>query len=111
MKCPNCSSEKAEQKGNKVFCPDCNATYKLEPDGAKVDDVDVLDKVNKKLDSHDRDIEKLKKITLNGKSAAGPDLEEPAEDTPGLDDLTDPDDPNDPDNYDADGCETNLFPE
>lgn len=57
MKCPNCQSENIEeQKDGKLLCIACDTSFKIEKDGAKVVQTDVIDNLDKRVSAVEKKI-------------------------------------------------------
>jgi hypothetical protein len=74
--CPSCGSAEIEVAVNKVHCKACDVTYKITPEGAKVDNLDPLDQDRKRISALEQEVQGLK-----AGAAHGPQSEE-AEDEP-----------------------------
>ena len=77
--CPSCGSTEIEVAGNKVHCKACDVTFKVTPDGAKVDNLDPLSKDRERLDKIEQDVNELKKRGINGQAR---EADEETEDEP-----------------------------
>jgi hypothetical protein len=58
--CPSCGSAEIEVAGNKVHCKACDVTFKITPDGAKVDNLDPLSKDRERIDKLEKEVEGMK---------------------------------------------------
>jgi len=71
--CPSCKTEDIKKlKGNKFYCPECDATFKIEGEQQKVADTNPLGKEKEKLDQVIKDVAELK-----GEKKPGPDQTKP----------------------------------
>jgi len=75
--CPSCGSAEIEVAGNKVHCKACDVTFKITPDGARVDNLDPLDQDRKRISALEQEIQGLKTGATRG-----PDEDEEIEDEP-----------------------------
>lgn len=77
--CPSCKTEDIKKlKGNKFYCPECDATFKIEGEQQKVADTNPLGKEKARIDQLEDDVAELK-----GQREPGP---KPAKPTTGGDD-------------------------
>jgi len=68
--CAVCGSKEIEVTGNKLYCRECDITYKVTKAGATAVDTNPLGKQNARLDQAEKDIADLK-----GQKPAAPDSE------------------------------------
>jgi hypothetical protein len=59
--CPSCGSGEIEVAGNKVHCKQCDVTFTITPQGAKVTDLDPLGKDRERIAKLEQEVEDLKK--------------------------------------------------
>lgn len=93
--CPSCGSADIEVAGNKVHCKACDVTFKITPDGARVDNLDPLSKDRERLDKLEQEVEGMKAGAAHGPQKET-DEDEPLENQAGGVNLIDDDEP-DPD--------------
>ena len=90
--CPSCGSADIEVSGSKVHCKGCDVTFKVTPDGAKVDNLDPLGKDREKISELEQEVKALK-----AGAAHGPETEEdedkPLEEESGGINIIDNDEP------------------
>jgi hypothetical protein len=90
--CPSCGSSEIEVAGNKVHCKACDVTFKITPDGAKVDDLDPLGKDRERISKLEQEVNAIK----NYGGTHGPEVEkdeDALENQSGGFNLTDDDEP------------------
>jgi len=87
MNCPNCKSDQTKEvREGRLYCPVCDIVYKVDEDGSRVDESDVIAKLNSRVEKLEADRAKPRRAVTQ---PAGPDLE------PGPDDEIDDDDDDD----------------
>ena len=94
--CPSCGGTDIEVAGNKVHCRGCDVTYKVTPEGSRVDNVDPLGKDRERIKKLEAEVEDLKKRGSNGQASQEDegDDEQPGEsDNDGIVKITDDDEP------------------
>ena len=92
--CPSCGSPEIEVDGNKVHCKACDVTFRITPDGAKVDNLDPLSKDRERLDKIEQDVKEIKNRGPHGQAPeANEETEGPEDDGFGIEILPDDDKP------------------
>jgi hypothetical protein len=89
--CPSCTSPDIEVAGNKVHCKACDITFTITPQGARIDNIDPLDKDRKRIDGLEQEIKVLKAGAANDPQKETED--EPLEKQCGGINLIDDDEP------------------
>ena len=90
--CPSCGSTEIEVAGNKVHCKACDVTFKITPDGARVDNLDPLSKDRERINKLEQEVEGIKTGTTNGTQNKEKDAE-PLESQAGGFSVIDEDEP------------------
>ena len=59
--CPSCGSKEVDVSGNKIHCRECDITFEISSQGAKVQDLDPLGKDRERIAKLESEVEELKR--------------------------------------------------